>query len=378
MRVFYNSAVRNTVLIFVVFTVQMICPDFVARAQSSPFQSSGVQRTDVQQTGFNSNLRGVSVSVTRGEKSVVWVSGTRGTILRSFDEGKSWKQLKIDGADDLDFRDIETFGLSTAYAMSSGDGEKSRIYKTSDGGKSWAMQHTDKRPGFFLDSLACESRTHCYALSDPVEGKFLILETKDGKLWQELPRGNMPVALPKEGAFAASGTSIAICKNDIYFGTGGPAARVFHSADRGRSWIAVETPMASGNASSGIFSLDCHDRYVIAVGGDYTNPDRADGVAAYSNDRGQTWHLSDHAPRGYRSAVRIASGTAFAAGPNGEETSLDYGVNWKPLDTLNFNAVAVTKSGLGWAVGPGGTFYRTSLHRTSIETNSPSRLPTAR
>jgi photosystem II stability/assembly factor-like uncharacterized protein len=319
------------------------------------------QTPPVQSTGFNSNLRGISVIPRNSGKSIVWASGTKGTVLRSLDDGKSWKQLKIADTADLDFRDVEAFGATTAYVMSSGDGEKSRIYKTTDGGTSWTLQYTDKRARFFLDSLACVSRTHCFALSDPVDGKFLVLTTTDGQHWNELPRDKMPAALPTEGAFAASGTSIAICKNNIYFGTGGPAARVFHSADRGYSWTAVQTPMASGNASSGIFSLACHDRYVIAVGGDYRNPDRAEGVAAYSDDHGQTWHLAGHPPAGYRSSVCLASATAFAVGPNGEDTSLDYGAHWKSVDTLNLNAAALTPAGIGWAVGPGGTFKHFQL-----------------
>jgi photosystem II stability/assembly factor-like uncharacterized protein len=149
--------------------------------------------------------------------------------------------------------------------MSSGDGEKSRIYKTIDRGLSWTLQYTDKRTGFFLDSLACESRTRCFALSDPVDGKFLILATTDGQHWKELPRDRMPAALPAEGAFAASGTSIALCGNDSYFGTGGPAARVFRSADRGRTWSVGDTPMAAGTASAGIFSIACEGEHVLLV-----------------------------------------------------------------------------------------------------------------
>lgn len=289
---------------------------------------------------------------------VIWASGTKGTVLRSSDEGKSWKQLKnaVDATvGDLDFRDIEAFGANTAYLMSSGDGEKSRIYKTTDAGKSWTLQYTDKRLGFFLDSLACDSKIHCFALSDSVDGKFLILTTTDGQHWKELPRDKMPAALPAEGAFAASGTSIALCHDNIYFGTGGPAARVFHSADRGRSWTAAETPAASGNSSSGIFSIACSGRYVIAVGGDYKAPESAERVAAYSDDFGRTWRLADHLPHGYRSSVSIASATALAVGPNGEDVSFDHGVHWKSVDSLNLNAVAFTTDGRGWAVGPKGT-----------------------
>ena len=320
------------------------------------------QGTPSEKTGVDSNLRGISVSRTGAGKYAVWASGSNGAILRSLDGGQSWQQLKIESGTDLDFRDVEAFGAETAYAMSSGDGEKSSIYKTTDGGRSWAMQYTDKRPGFFLDSLACDTRTHCLALSDPVEGKFLILSTDDGAHWKDMPRNRMPAALPTEGAFAASGTSIALCNKDVYFGTGGPSARVFHSVDGGQSWTATETPMASGNATSGIFSIACDGRHVVAVGGDYKSPDRKERVTAYSDDRGKTWRLADHPPSGYRSSVSIVSGTTFAVGPNGEDTSFDYGVNWKSVDTLNLNAAAFAASRIGWAVGPGGTFKRFPMH----------------
>src|SRR5208282_3935665 len=271
----YNSPVRAFTLIFTVI------------AALSLFASA--QATSMRNTGFDSNLRGVSVSKTHSGNYAMWVSGTKGTVLRSLDDGQSWKQLKVEDGTDLDFRDIEAFGETTAYVMSSGDGGRSRIYKTTDGGKSWTLQYTDKRPGFFLDSLACDSRTHCFALSDPVDGKFLILTTSDGQHWKELPRDKMPAALPTEGAFAASGTSIALCSDkDIYFGTGGPAARVFHSADRGRSWNVTETPMASGSASRGIFSVACHGRSLVAVGGDYRSPASSNQVAVYSSDSGAT------------------------------------------------------------------------------------------
>jgi photosystem II stability/assembly factor-like uncharacterized protein len=321
----------------------------------------------VQTSGLDTNLRGVSVSQTSAGKYAVWASGTKGVILRSLDEGKTWMQLHVADGDTLDFRDIEAFGEETAYVMSSGDGEKSRIYKTTDGGKSWALQYTDKRSGFFLDSLACASRTHCFALSDPVDGKFLILTTDDGQHWKELPRDKMPAALPTEGAFAASGTAIALCNDkDIYFGTGGPAARIFHSADEGRSWTAVETPMASGNASSGIFSLACLGRSIVAVGGDYKEPAGATKVAVYSavypKDSGATWRLAEQQPGGYRSAVVFLSDDEFAAiGPNGTDISHDAGVHWTHTDALNLNAASFAATH-GWAVGPKGTIARFNPH----------------
>lgn len=338
----------------------------------------------IQTSGRDTNLRGVSVIRAGGGQKkphyVVWASGSNGAILRSKDNGKTWKQLSVAGGGDLDFRDIEAFDANVAYVMSSGEGDKSRIYKTDDGGKTWKLQYSDTRAGFFLDSLACDSRMHCVALSDPVDGKFLVLSTSDGEHWEELPRDKMPAALPQEGAFAASGTAIKLCERGIFFGTGGPKARVFFSGDRGQSWTAMETPLASGNASSGIFSIACDDAgNLVAVGGDYQAPDGASRVAIYSPDGGKSWHLAETQPGGYRSAVVSLSHRDFAAvGTRGTDVSQDGGIHWEHTDKLNLNAVGFAGTE-GWAVGPKGTIARFQNHFFhEIKSAEPSAKPLPR
>jgi photosystem II stability/assembly factor-like uncharacterized protein len=345
---------RSVLLFLFVLRLLLIPPD------SKPWWS-------VQTTGLDTNLRGVSVQAdysSEGHQNyIIWASGSKGTILRSVDSGKTWTQLTVTGASDLDFRDIEAFDANVAYILSVGDGPKSRIYKTIDGSKSWKLQYSDKRPGFFLDSLACSSPTHCVALSDPVDGKFLVLSTDDGDHWNELPRDRMPAALPQEGAFAASGTAIALCDAGIYFATGGPKARVFHSPNAGQTWTVTETPIASGNASSGIFSIACYgSTSLVAVGGDYLQPGNAASVAIDSDDAGESWHLAAQQPGGYRSAVASFSKGQYAAvGPNGTDVSEDKGIHWQHTDQLNLNAVSFDGT-QGWGVGPQGTIARFQSH----------------
>jgi photosystem II stability/assembly factor-like uncharacterized protein len=326
----------------------------------------------VQNSGLDADLRGVSAVFSgMGNKKqyTVWASGSRGTVLRSDTEGSSWKQIEVPGAADLDFRDVEAVDPDTVYLISSGDGDKSRIYKTTDGGKHWTLEYSDKRAGFFLDALACDSPTHCLALSDPVEGKFLVLSTSDGEHWKELPRESMPPALPKEGAFAASGTAIAICDHKIFFGTGGPAARVFRSENDGRSWTVSATPIASGGAASsgGIFSIACYGDDLVAVGGDYKQPNDSEKTAIYSSDAGMTWHLAETQPGGYRSAVGACSFQDFVAvGINGTDVSHDKGVHWQHTERLSLNAVGF-HGGEGWAVGPKGLIARFQTHWQYLE-----------
>jgi photosystem II stability/assembly factor-like uncharacterized protein len=317
---------------------------------------------NVMSTGTNTNLRGASYVYPPYFSStpVLWASGSNGVVQRIGGLENQWKQIHVADGDALDFRGIRAFDEKIAYLISSGAGDKSRIYKTIDGGENWEMQFTDKRPAFFLDDIVCFNETHCFVLGDPIDGKFLILSTEDGKHWNELPRDGMPPIIAGEGAFAASGSSLAIFgTSDIYFGTGGGAtARVFHSADLGKTWSVAETPLASGNASSGVFSVTRVRNTVIAVGGDYRVAGGTARVAAYSVDGGATWQLATKQPGGYRSAVASVGGsTLVSAGPNGEDISYDFGITWNSSGTVNLNALAVLDNNM-WGVGARGTVAR--------------------
>jgi Uncharacterized protein related to plant photosystem II stability/assembly factor len=354
--VFYNSHVRAPILLIAIFiaTIQALCGQ-------------------LRNAEHDTNLRGVSATHSFGNRRrIIWASGSNGVILRSTDDGVTWKQLAVSGAPDLDFRGIVAFGEKTAYVMSSGSGEKSRIYKTNDGGVNWRLQYSDRRTGFFLDSLACESETRCVALSDPVDGKFVILRTSDGSHWKELPFDKMPPTLPNEGAFAASNSSLVICDRgkNIYFGTGGGnRARLFHSEDGGLSWMAPDTPIESGTASSGVFSLACSGSLVMAVGGDYKDVGKSSKTAAYSTDFGASWSLTSPSPGGYRSVVfKLSAREFFTAGPNGADTCrLQDGKRMGCVHAGNLNLNAVSFFGKrGWAVGQKGSIYEVSGIRDPV------------
>jgi len=306
----------------------------------------------VQPTGTDANLRGVALVVHRGS-TVIWATGAKGAIVRSQDGGKTWEPVHISGAETLDFRGVQTFDGKDVYVMSSGEGKASRIYKTTDGGTSWNVQYTDARKGFFLDALACSDEKNCFALSDPVDGKFLLLATTDGAHWKELGREQMPAALAQEGAFAASNSSLLLFgKTDIYFATGGAKARVFHSKDLGQTWTVSETPVLCGKPSQGIFSIVRAGDTVVVVGGDYEKPKGTEKTASYSDDEGKTWKLAEIMPTGYRSAVDTFDAGFVTVGLNGAETSRN-GIRWTPIDSPGLNAVTFIR-GKGWGVGPKG------------------------
>src|SRR5262249_10263606 len=154
----------------------------------------------------------------------------------------TWHMLTV-AAERLDFRDVDAIDARTAYILSIGRGSASRVYKTTDGGARWRLQYTS--PDAFLDAMAYWDASHGIGVGDSIDGRFQILVTSDGgTTWMPAPPAGLPPALPNEGAFAASGTNVAVYgRNDVWFGTGAAEkARVLHSRDRGRTWTIAETP----------------------------------------------------------------------------------------------------------------------------------------
>lgn len=294
----------------------------------------------VYQTGTDARLRGLSVV----SDEVVWASGTGGTVIRTTDAGKTWERRAIPGTEALDFRDVDAFDDKHAYVLSIGNGEDSRIYRTTDGGASWTLQLANKDPKVFLDAMAFWSPERGVAISDSVDGQLVIFTTTDGRGWTRVPPGRLPPAVPDEGAYAASGTNVAVRGTQhVWIGTS--RSRVLRSSDGGRTWAVASTPIPSGSAA-GIFSIAFRDeRHGVIVGGDYQKPTDAIDNVAFTSDGGATWALATGLT-GYRSVVAYDSRSKhwYAAGPSGMDVSEDDGRTWKRFGNQGFHT---------WAFAPG-------------------------
>jgi photosystem II stability/assembly factor-like uncharacterized protein len=140
--------------------------------------SGGVNRWEEVPAPTSASLRGLSAV----DEKIIWASGSEGTVIRTLDGGATWALRTVAGAEKLDFRGIRAFDGETAFVMSSGNAEDgmARIYRTTDGGVNWTLVFETRARGVFLDAIAFWDREHGIVLSDPVEGRFVLVTTEDG------------------------------------------------------------------------------------------------------------------------------------------------------------------------------------------------------
>jgi len=336
----------------------------------------------LQNSPTKASLRGIH-AVGGG---VAWASGTGGAVLRTEDGGSVWHSCATPpGAEKLDFRGVWAWDAKTAVVMSSGTGDLSRLYKTTDGCSSWKLLYTNPDRDGFWDAVQFWDKDYGFILGDPVSGAFVLLSTTDGGTSWEREDQQAPPATADAGIFAASNSSFYMdAMNVSYIGVGGKAgAYVFVTRSDPRTnrsaWLKISVPLASGSESSGVFSLNFRDQAIypddtddptkiqelmkqrpidiriiqhgLAVGGDYKKPDDPTGTAAYTADGGKTWTAAAKPPHGFRSAVAwdAADKAWITVGTNGSDVSYDDGKTWQPLDDGKWNALS-----LPWVVGPEG------------------------
>jgi photosystem II stability/assembly factor-like uncharacterized protein len=345
---------------------------------------------DIEDSHTTASLRGIH-NVGGG---VAWASGTNGTVLRTEDGGYLWQTCTIPpGAEKLDFRGIQAFDENTAIVMSSGTGDLSRLYKTTDGCQTWKLLFTNPDKEGFWDAIQALNKDVVEIVGDSVD--HVLVNEKTGHVipvWR-FNQGDDPdsrtsdhffelAADSKEGGFAASNSTLVISvvpHSDPVWSYQWLATQTpDHSYVNREStedtptcepcraeFLRIETPMSQGSSSAGIFSLAFReDRFGVAVGGDYQKPTVSTKTAAYSNDAGKTWQLAQTPPRGYRSSVAYdpTQKLWITVGPNGTDISRDDGKNWTPLKPFGYDPPDADKNwnalSLPFVVGPHGRIGR--------------------
>src|SRR4051794_17632035 len=155
----------------------------VMLTKSALISIAAAQSWTPQTSGTTASLRGIAAVNDR----VAWASGTNGTYLITTDGGSRWKAAQVPGAEKLDFRDVHAVDARTAWLMSAGTGDASRIYRTADGGANWTLQLTNPDAAGFFDAVAFWDAKRGLIVGDSVDGRIPVFSTQDGgEHWRKL------------------------------------------------------------------------------------------------------------------------------------------------------------------------------------------------
>lgn len=333
----------------------------IALALSLLAGSAWAQATVVPQvSGVDVRLRGISAV----DANVAWASGRAGTVLRTVDGGATWQAMKVPGAGELDFRDVEGFDADTAVVLSIGPGQASRVYRTVDGGATWslALQNDDERA--FLDCMAFDGQRG-WLMGDPVDGAFQVYASADGGASWTLQPAGMPPAEKDEAAFAASGTCIATTPWERrIIVTGGGAARILMDQAGSPAWTAHATSIPARVPAAGIFSAAPAGDDMLLVGGDFEQEATGSAALVVADEEGGLHVARLPDPNGYRSGVACAGSAqpqCVAVGPNGVD--LLSGGRWQSLSATGYDAIDLAGN-VGWASGDQGRIARIEITPT--------------
>ncbi len=277
------------------------------------------------------------------------VSGSKNTIGKTTDGGKTFKWINPTIVQNRDFRDVEVISKDNYIAM--GIDSPAYILLTKDGGKTWVKAYENTQKGVFLDALYVDAKNKkIYAIGDPVEqGKPFVLTstTTDPSKWEVAKTIlNQATRLknPKEAFFASSGSNIYADANQVLIVSGGAASNLYRYTPKGGQLYGLDK---SASTTAGINGM-AYDPVInvgYLVGGDYKKPsDSANNLYKFSivNNQLQFDNLWKY-PQGYKSGVAIISKEkVLVCGYSGVEYTADGGFNWKSITKDSYNNCIVS------------------------------------
>ena len=226
--------------------------------------------------------------------------------------------------------------------------------------KNGKLVYTETHKKVFYDAMQFWNNQEGIAMGDPTDNCLSILITRDGgETWQKMPCSALPKLVDGEAAFAASNTNIAIMGDNAWIATGGKGSRIYHTADKGKTWSVFNTPIIQGKETTGMYSVAFYNEFLgFAIGGDYTKPEAAIKNKIRTIDGGKTWHsVAKGSPPGYRSCVQFVPNSngkeLIATGFKGIDYSNDFGETWMHLSDEGFYTIKFLTDRIAYVAGSG-------------------------
>jgi hypothetical protein len=283
------------------------------------------------------SFRGISII---NDSSWV-VSGSRNTIGKTTDYGKTYQWIQSSMYEGRDFRDIEVIAPQHYIALAIA--HPGLLIETKDGGNNWTEIYRNETEGIFLDALYKTSTSDLYALGDPlVKQQPFVL--KNQQMITELFGHSTQLHHEKESFFAASGSNLYVDKKQVLIASGGEVSYLYHYTKKGLQSYPLPK-LAS--ATSGINGLQYNPRLNIGylTGGDFSASNEREGtIVKFSIQKNKiVFDTTVQSPNGYKTdAVILDANSVIVCGYSGVEMSNDGGKTWQIITKESYNACQIT------------------------------------
>lgn len=285
------------------------------------------------------------------------VTTTNSTVqeyARSVDGGNTWvsgvMNLGLGGSPTLGVGNISAISGTTAwislYPTSNASGG---IWKTIDGGTTWTKQSTasfNTGTDSFTNLVHFFDANNGVCQGDPASGYFEIYTTTNGGTnWTRVPSASIPTPLSGEYGYT---NNYEVASGTIWFGTN--KGRLFKSTDMGATWTVSQSPVTDFGSTT--------------VGASYTFSDANKGILLTNSgvlykttNGGTTWTQQTFSGPIYVGDVTYVPGTTrlvctgAATGAAGSAYSLDDGLTWVGVDTVQHTEVAFLNATTGFSGG---------------------------
>lgn len=297
------------------------------------------------------------------DSNVVWAVGYDGTnptgacqdYTRTVNGGTLWTAGTIPGIPSLSIAQVSAVDALTAWMMvfpPAGSSTADGVYKTADGGATWARQTTAtfSNSSSFPDCIHMYNANEGWCMGDPINGEFEIYTTADGgTTWTAVPGSQ--IANPNSGEWGVVGYTWSV-GDTSWFGTN--VGRVYKSVDKGHNWTAAPIAGWSAIYCTPVFKDGMHG-LVADRSGNPNIVESSDGGATFTavNYTGTMFTNDlDYVPG--TPNTYVATGADATNGLAGVTYSFNGGHAWSEMpntDGIQFLSESWVNSHTGWAGG---------------------------
>ena len=278
-------------------------------------------------TGVTARLRGVSAVSDR----VAWASGTGGTVLQDDRRRQHLAPAYRARRGKLDFRDIDALSENIAYVLSIGNGETVPHLQDHRRRQDWTLQLGQPRPEGVprRDGVLVGRPRH--RLQRLRQRPVRHLRDPRRRTWKRNPAGTPAAALPDEGAYAASGTNVAMQGEHVWIG------------DQRLARAALRRPRPHLDGRGNADPRSARRRHLLGrvprrrrtasrSAATTAGAEAIDNVAVTSTAaRHGRWQRARRLPSGRGVRAANAWTSWIAVGPRGADLSTDDGRTWRPV-----------------------------------------------